>query len=194
MFCSSLDGRGVWGRMDTCICMAESLCCPLEIITMWNYHVAILEYKIRSLWINTWLLLWISATASEPPLQVMKVCVLVTQLCPTLYDPMGCSPPVSSVHGIFQARILEWVAIPFSRGSSRLGDWKPVSYIAGRFFTIWATREVPLQLIQDSKSGIGPFSKQRKSNRVVAMRQDEFHICWVNALYKDQWSVLVGYT
>ena len=41
----------------------------------------------------------------------MKVCVLATQLCPTLYDPMGCSPPVSSVHGIFQARILEWIAI-----------------------------------------------------------------------------------
>ena len=43
---------------------------------------------------------------------------LVTQLCPTLGDPMDCSPPGSSVHGIFQARILEWMAIPFSRGSS----------------------------------------------------------------------------
>ena len=44
--------------------------------------------------------------------------VLVTQSCPTLCDPMDCSPPDSSVHGILQARILEWVAIPFSRGSS----------------------------------------------------------------------------
>ena len=42
----------------------------------------------------------------------------VTQLCPTLCDPMGCSLPYSSVHGIFQARVLEWVAISFSRGSS----------------------------------------------------------------------------
>ena len=42
----------------------------------------------------------------------------VVQLCPTLCDPMDCSPPGSSVHGIFQARILEWVAISFSRGSS----------------------------------------------------------------------------
>ena len=42
------------------------------------------------------------------------VCVLVTQSCPTLCDPMTCSPPGSSVHGILQARILEWVAIPFS--------------------------------------------------------------------------------
>ena len=44
--------------------------------------------------------------------------VLVAQLCPTLHDPMDCGPPGSSVHGILQARILEWVAIPFSRGSS----------------------------------------------------------------------------
>ena len=43
--------------------------------------------------------------------------MLVTQLCPTLCNPMNCSPPASFVHGIFQARILEWVAIPFSRGS-----------------------------------------------------------------------------
>ena len=46
------------------------------------------------------------------------VCVLVAQSCPTLCDPMDCSPPGSSVLGIPQARILEWVAIPFSRGSS----------------------------------------------------------------------------
>ena len=44
--------------------------------------------------------------------------VLVVQLCPTLREPMDCSLPGSSVHGILQARILEWVAIPFSRGSS----------------------------------------------------------------------------
>ena len=47
--------------------------------------------------------------------------VLVTQLCSTLCDPMDCSTPGSSVHGILQARILEWVAIPFSRGSSQKG-------------------------------------------------------------------------
>ena len=52
----------------------------------------------------------------------MKVKVLVTQLCPTLCDPLDCSPSVSSVHGILQAKILEWVAIPFSRGSSRPRD------------------------------------------------------------------------
>ena len=64
---------------------------------------------------------------------------LVTQLCPTLHNPMDCSPPGSSVHGIPQARILQWVAIPFSRGSSRPRDQTQVSHIVGRFFTIWAT-------------------------------------------------------
>ena len=49
-------------------------------------------------------------------------CVLVTQLCLTLCDPMDCSLPGSFVHGILQARILEWVAISFSRGSSQPRD------------------------------------------------------------------------
>ena len=51
---------------------------------------------------------------------VVVVIVLDAQLCLTLYDPMDCSPPSSSVHGIFQARILEWVAVPFSRGKENL--------------------------------------------------------------------------
>ena len=54
---------------------------------------------------------------------------------------MDCSPPGSSVHGILQARVLEWVAIPFSRGSSRPRDWTQVSHIPGRRFNLWATRE-----------------------------------------------------
>ena len=65
----------------------------------------------------------------------------VGQSCPTLWDPMDCSPPGFSVHGIFQERILEWVAISFSRGSSPPRDWTQVSSIVDRFFTIWATRE-----------------------------------------------------
>ena len=70
-----------------------------------------------------------------------KVKVLVAQLCPTLCDPMDCSPSDYSDHGIFQARILEWVAISFSRGSSRPRDQTQVSCIVGRLFTVWATRE-----------------------------------------------------
>ena len=58
---------------------------------------------------------------------LMSVCVLVTQLCPTLCDPMDYSPPGFSVHGILQARILEWIAIPFSRVTSqpRVKPWSP---------------------------------------------------------------------
>ena len=65
----------------------------------------------------------------------------ISQSCPTLCNPMDCSPPGSLSMGILQARILEWVAIPFSRGSSQPRDWTRVSCIADRFFTIWATRE-----------------------------------------------------
>ena len=50
---------------------------------------------------------------------------------------MDCSPPGCSIHGILQARILEWVAIPSSKGSSQPRDWTQISLIAGRFFTIW---------------------------------------------------------
>ena len=60
---------------------------------------------------------------------------LVAQSCPTLCDPMDYNPPGSSVHGILQARILEWVAMPVSRGSSWPRDWTRVSCLAGRFFT-----------------------------------------------------------
>ena len=65
----------------------------------------------------------------------------VTQLCPTLCEPMNCSLPGSSVHGILQARILEWVAISFSSRSSQPRDGTWVSHIVGRCFNLWATRE-----------------------------------------------------
>ena len=73
--------------------------------------------------------------------------VNVTQLCRILCDPMGHSPPDSSVCGISQAKILEWVAIPFSRGTSQARDQTWVSCIAGRFFTTKATWEYHLYLI-----------------------------------------------
>ena len=65
------------------------------------------------------------------------------QSCLTLCDPMDYSLSASSIHEIFHARILGWVAISFSKGSSQPRDWTWVSHIAGRLFTIWATREVP---------------------------------------------------
>ena len=63
----------------------------------------------------------------------------VAQSCSALWDPMDCSLPGSSVHGIFQARVLEWVAISFSRWSSWPRDWTWISRIVGRCFTTWAT-------------------------------------------------------
>ena len=63
----------------------------------------------------------------------------VAQWCPTFWDPVGCSLPGSSVHGIFQAIVLEWIAISFSRWSSQPRDWTGVSCIVDRRFTVWAS-------------------------------------------------------
>ena len=87
--------------------------------------------------------LWATKVSS---IVCVHVCA-VTQLCPALCDSMDCSLPGSYIHGIFQARILEWVAISFRRGSSWLRDQTCVlcvSCIAGRCFTCWAIGEVPL--------------------------------------------------
>ena len=73
----------------------------------------------------------------------------VAQSCPTLGDPVECSLPGSSIHGILQARILERVAISFPRGSSRPRDQTRASCIAGRCFTLWTIREAQ-RLIQFS--------------------------------------------
>ena len=67
---------------------------------------------------------------------ICAVLCLVSQSCPTLWDPMDYSPPRSSVCGIVQARILEWVSMPSTGGSSQPRDQTQVSRIAGRFFTI----------------------------------------------------------
>ena len=84
---------------------------------------------------------------NNPDLRIEKWSeVKGAQLCLTLCDPMDCSPSGSSVHGVLQARILEWVAIPSSRGSSQSRDRICTSYvscIAGRFLTCWAIEEAP---------------------------------------------------
>ena len=87
----------------------------------WNTHLCVskMESKMRSLRFLGWL------------------SVLVTQTCLTLCDPMNYSPPGSSVHAILQTRIMEWVAIPFSRGSSQLRDWIWVSCTTGDQ-TLWS--------------------------------------------------------
>ena len=86
----------------------------------------------------------------------MHVCMLSHQSCPTLYDPMDNSPPGSSVHGILQARILEWVAMPSSRDLPDPGI-KPTSPVAP------ALQEDSLPLSNQGKPGCSVTVKQRKS-------------------------------
>ena len=82
---------------------------------------------------------------------------------------MDYSPPGSSIHGIFQARVLEWVAISFSKGSSWPRDWTWVSPIAGRCFTIWATREAHdnFCMITPSSLWTSPYSLQEENKLVL---------------------------
>ena len=78
----------------------------------------------------------LSSTGGKPLGSEEDPTLSVPQACRTLWDHMGCSPPDSCVHEILQVRILEWVALPSSRGSSPPRDQTQVSCIAGRFFTI----------------------------------------------------------
>ena len=74
-----------------------------------------------------------------------------------------CDPMNYTVHGILQARMLEWVAFPFSRGSSQSRDWSLVSHLAGRSFTSWATRDERFR--QQSRGGRKPFEAALSSQR-----------------------------
>ena len=104
--------------------------------------------SLKLVWITCYLCINGPTCLLSPSLKVTQylpyksMLVLVTQLCPTLCDPVDCSLPGSSVHGIFQARVLEWGAISFSKRSSWPRDWTQVSCIVRRCFTIWATTEV----------------------------------------------------
>ena len=122
-------GWGCWKEAqeggDICVPMAGSCCCTSETsTTLWSNYPPI-KSKLR---------IFFTAICS----------VSCSVVCLTLCDFMDCSLSGSSVHEILQVGILEWVAIPFSRGSSWPRDWTQVSSIAGRSFTIWATREAPL--------------------------------------------------
>ena len=90
----------------------------------------------------------------------------VAQSCPTLCEPIDCSLPGSSVHGIFQAIVLEWIAISFFRRSSQPRARTQVSHIVDRRFTIWATR----------KSGKSPDLTPEKS--VCRSRSNSYNWTW----------------
>ena len=94
--------------------------------------------------------------------------VKVTQLCPSLYNPKDYT-----VHGILQARILERVAFPFSRGSSQPRDWTQVSCLAGGFFTSWATKySFPIHIMKSWRLmwlylGMGPLMSWLRLNKLT---------------------------
>ena len=91
----------------------------------------------NTLSILSWKIPW-----TEESGKLQSVCAKLLQSCPMLCEPVDCSPPGSSVHGSLQARILEWVAIPFFGGSSQRRDRSQVFCTADRFFTIQATKQV----------------------------------------------------
>ena len=90
--------------------------------------------------------------------------VVHTYIC----DPVDCSPPGSSIHGILQAGILEWVAISFSRGSSWTRDQTQVSRIAGRCFNLWATREALHIYVVEYYSAV-----KKEQNNAICSNMDE---------------------
>ena len=98
-------------------------------------------FFLKSLWMILFEALFIFTTLIFSQ-DILSVVVLVAQSSRTLWYPVDCSPPGSSVNGIVQARILKWIAIPFSRWSSRSKDQTRGSSIAGRFFTVWATGKI----------------------------------------------------
>ena len=87
------------------------------------------------------LIIWGRKDAGRSTSMTICCCSLVTKSRPTLCNAMDCSPPGSSVHGILQARILEWIAISFSRGSSWPMEPTRVSCICRQILYLWATWE-----------------------------------------------------
>ena len=113
-----------------CVCV----CVPLLCILLNNDIIATVRrslrnIKIKVLWGRKNIIFWV------------RYCCLVTKSCPIFCDPMGCSLPGSSVYRISQTRILEWVAISFSRGSSQLKDPTHVSGIGRKILYQWVIRE-----------------------------------------------------
>ena len=105
----------------------------LRHIAGWPVCGHLMFTKVEIKYLECWFFLWILNSTKWSA---------VAQSCPSLCDPMDCSLAGSSVHGIFQAIVLEWIVISFSRGSSWPRGRTQVSRIVDRRFTVWATREV----------------------------------------------------
>ena len=121
----------------------------------------------------------VQTSLQEPFKSVALKIALVAKLCQTLCHSMDCNPSGSSVYGILQARILEWVAFPFSRESSQPRSWTWVFCISGKFFTIcWTLRLVG--------NAVEKFLKKMKSVTSVdtwMIRSEPY--CWIEESFRD---------
>ena len=135
-------------------------CCFFIPIFSLSPHFTI---SVLNVFLTTLILPWVYLSYSW---NIVKVYwVRFAQLRLTLCNTMDCSPPGSSVHGIFQARILEWFAIPFSRGSSWPRDRIQIFHVTGRLFTIWATNK---HIIKHLKYITTDFSSVQFSHSVMS--------------------------
>ena len=141
--------------------------------------------------INPWMLKPFSCKVNN--LWKLWINVKVAQSCLPLWDPVECT-----VHGILCTRILEWVAIPFSRGSSQRRDWTWVSCAAGKFFIIWALREtVNFYMARSGKQrpyAVLSMSGSGRRNRNHALTE-KYNLCFISiyrcagfCLYFWEWS------
>ena len=123
-----------------------------------NLNFSLLQGRVESRLQNRNLIIVVDQNSETPMYLCAQACIDLNNISRKVKvkslsrvrlfaTPRDCSLPGSSVHGIFQSRVLEWVAIPFSRRSSQPRDWTRVSRTVGRRFTIWATREVDLNNI-----------------------------------------------
>ena len=118
----------------------------------------------------------------------------VAQSCPTLCDPMDCSLSGSSVHGIFQARVLEWIAVSFSRGSSQPRNRSRVSHIAGRYFTIWANREAQPRLKPQLNSKMWPNTELEAKEKMLLSHFSHVRLCGTPQMAAHQDAPSMGFS
>ena len=138
---------------------------------------------------DLWLLLCRNA-ADFCVLTLYPVCVCASDsVLSNLCDPMDCSPPGSSVHGIFQARTLEWVGIPFSRGSSQPRDQTQVSCIAGRYLSYQGSPETLSNSLMSFSSFLVAFLGCSMCSIMSSANNDNFASfpIWIFFLFQFLW-------
>ena len=142
-------GKGIMIIKSSSVRMLKSSPCFVNVTNLvmqahFLYMLSVSWFEAQDSLLCSFMVVWASLVAQmvkNLPAMQEKVKVLVTQSCLTLCDPMDCSPPGSSVPEILQARILEWVAMRSTRGSSWPRERICISCIARKFFTLWAPRE-----------------------------------------------------